>query len=237
MSFKDISNINNKIVQQVRELEIYNNEQSERKWKTQLANIIFCYYGRDEFNIINSNYICNTTWIDETQDRNWWYKLSGNSEVINDVLFKFHSYHETLKIFQQKNTGEKNTLIYQTKEIISHLISLAEKVIGIYNEFLNETKTEKEFIQEINKLTPLIDKWYFTESELDIPPKEIKKWCSTCTALAGTIHDFTLFYNEKALATRSFNNRIACMNITKDRYYEDLETLRIEEQQISSSII
>ena len=237
MSFKDISNINNEIVQQVRELEIYNNEQSERKWKTQLANIIFCYYGRDEFDIINSNYICNTTWIDETQDRNWWYKLSGNSEVINDVLFKFHSYYETLKIFQQKNTGEKNTLIYQTKEIISHLISLAEKVIGIYNEFLNETKTEKEFIQEINKLTPLIDKWYFTESELDIPPKEIKKWCSACTALAGTIHDFTLFYNEKALATRSFNNRIACMNITKDRYYEDLETLRIEEQQISSLII
>ena len=81
---------------------------------------------------------------------------------------------------------------------------------------------------------PFIDKWYFAESELDLPPKELKNWSLACSELAGTIHDFTMFYNNHGLTTRTFDNRIACMNITKDRYYEDLEKLRTEEQLISS---
>jgi len=232
--FEEISNINHKIVKKVRQLEIYKDELTENRWKNKLANIIFCYFGRDEFDITNSNYICHTTWVDEIQNKDWWYRLSGNCEIINDIHFNFHTYYKTLKIFQQENTGEENSLVSQTKEIISNLISLAEKVIGIYNEFLNETKTEDEFVQELSKLVPIIDKWYFAESELDLPPKELKNWCSACTGLAATIHDFTMFYNKHGLSSRTFDNRIACMNITKDRYYEDLEKLKSEEQLISS---
>lgn len=229
-TFEEISNLNHEIVNKVRNLEIYKSKNTEIKWRNKLANIIFCYFGRDEFDITNSNFLCHTTWVDETQDKNHWYKKYKHCEVINDVHFNYHTYYNNLKIFQEENTGDSNSLIPQTKEIMSNLISLAEKVIGIYNEFLNKTKSEDEFIQELNKLIPIIDKWYFAESELDLPPKELKNWGLACTGLAGTIHDFTMFYNEHGLTKRTFDNRIACMNITKERYFEDLEKLRLEEQ-------
>ncbi|MFO1443262.1 caspase family protein [Bacillus sp. Bva_UNVM-123] len=236
LSFKEISSINYEIVEKVKSVEIYSSKREEFKWGGMNANIIFCYYGKDETDMTNSNYICRTTWIDETQDKKWWYRLSDKSEIIDDIHFNFHSYYTTLKIFQQENTGQEITLISQTKEIISQLVTLAEKVITIYNEFLNGTKTEQQFIDEMNLLVPLIEKWYFAETELDLPPKEIKEWCSACSGLSATIFDFTLFYNEKAIATRSFDNRIACMNITKERYYEDLEKLKIEEDRMNSLI-
>ncbi|GAB6084980.1 caspase family protein [Alkaliphilus crotonatoxidans] len=236
LSFKEISLVNQEIIEKVRDLEIYTSKQQENKWKNKLANIVFCYFGRDEFDIINANYLCHTTWVDENQNKAHWYRLSKNSEIINCIHFNFHTYYNTLKIFQQKNTGEEYSLISQTKEIMSNLISLSERVIGIYNEFLNKTKTEDDFVQELNKLVLLIDKWYFAESELSLPPQEIKNWCQACTNLAGTIHDFTMFYNKHGLNTRTPENRIECMNITKDRYYEDLEKLQKEEQLIRSLI-
>lgn len=171
LSFEEISNLNHEIVNKVRNLEIYKSKDSEIRWRNKLANIIFCCFGRDEFDIINSNFICDTTWIDESQNENWWYRLSENSEIINNIHFNFHAYYNTLKMFQQENTGEDKSLISQTKEIISNLISLAEKVIGIYNEFLNKVKTENEFVQELNKLVPIIEKWYLAESELDFHQK------------------------------------------------------------------
>lgn len=236
LSFEEISNLNHEIVNKTRKLEIYKSKNTEIKWKNKLANIIFCYFGRDEFDITNSNFLCHTTWVDETQDKNHWYKKFKHCEVLNGVHFNYHTYYNSLKIFQEENTGDPNSLIPQTKEIMSNLISLSEKVIGIYNEFLNDVKTENELVQELNELIPHINKWYFAESELDLPPIELEKWSLACTSLAGTIHDFTMFYNEHGLAKRTFDNRIACMNITKERYYADLEKLRLEEQMIHSTL-
>ncbi|MEB7734167.1 caspase family protein [Mammaliicoccus sciuri] len=233
-SFEEISNLNHKIIKIVNKLEIFKDRNEENKWKNKKANIIFSYFGRDEFDVTNNNYICHTTWVDETQDKNKWYNSSGKCEVINDIHFNFHTYYDTLKTFQQDNTGEKDSIISHTKEIISNLISLSEKVIRIYNEFLNETKSEDEFVEDLNKLIPSIEKWYYTITDLNLPPKELKKWFTACLGLAGTIHDFTLYYNNDGLTKRSFDNRIACMNNTKDRYYKELSKLCKEEQVISS---
>lgn len=73
---------------------------------------------------------------------------------------------------------------------------------------------------------PSIDKYYFEETDLAIPPIEFKEWSQCCSNLSGTIHDFTLFYNKIYLSTRTSENRIACMNMTINRYYEDLEALK-----------
>jgi hypothetical protein len=96
-----------------------------------------------------------------------------------------------LKIFTEKNIGDKDVFIEKTKSIIAHLITLAENVIGIYNEFLNGTKSVEVLIDDMERVIPLIDKYYFAETELSIPPIELNAWSQCCSYLSGTIHDFT----------------------------------------------
>lgn len=225
-SFEEISEITHEIINKVKKAEVYQNEISQSYWKGKDANFVFCYYGRDESDMINSNYLCHTTWTDENQDKEWWYKIDRNSEVINGIHFSFHSYYESLKIFTEENIGDKNKLIEKNNYIMSHMITLAEKVIGLYNEFLNGTKTEETLIDDIEVLIPSIEKYYFEKTSLDIPPIELKTWSQCCSNLAGTIHDFTLLYNKKYFPDRTFQNRIACMNMTINRYYDDLEALK-----------
>lgn len=225
-SFEDISTINHEIVNKVKKAEVYQNEISQKHWHRADANIVFCYYGRDESDILNSNYLCHTTWVDENQDKKWWYRLDKNSAIINDIHFNFHSYYENLRIFTETNIGDKGMLIEETKSIMSQLITLAEKVIGLYNEFLNGTKSEGALVDDMEIVIPSIEKYYFKETDLAISPIELKAWRQCCSNLSGTIHDFTLFYNKRYLSSRTFQNRIACMNMTINRYYEDLEALK-----------
>ena len=228
-SIEEISVINHEIVRKVKKTDVYQNEIAQRYWQGKNANLIFCYYGRDESDIVNGNYLCHTTWVDEKQDKTWWYRLDNNSDIVNDVYFKFHSYYESLKIFTEKNCGVKDILIKETKPIIADLIILAEQVIGLYNEFLNGSKDEETLVSEMSNIILAIEKLYFEENDLKIPPIELHDWSQCCSFLAGTIFDFTLFYNVKHLAGRNYENRIDCMNMTIKRYYEDLEELKKAE--------
>jgi Caspase domain. len=231
-SFEEISIINLEIVEKVKKVDVYKNEISERHWRGKNANLVFCYFGRDETDMIDCNYLCHTTWADQNQDKNWWYRLDKNSEVLNDVHFNYHSYYESLKIFTQEHTGDKDKLIADTKVIISNLITLAEKVIAMYNEFLHVANDENTLVGNLSSCIQAIDKYYFAETDLDIPPQELKEWSQCCSNLSATIHDFTLFYNAKYLSGRTPENRIACMNLTIKRYYEDLEKLKKIERTI-----
>ena len=225
-SFDEIAVINYEIIEKVKNVEVYENSKSEIKWTGRSANIIFCYYGRDESDIINANYLCHTTWVDDTQNKSHWYGLSNHCEVIGNIHFSIYDYYPMLRIFNQENTGEKEQLVNQTKKIMSELIELAEKTIALYNELLNGTMSEQEVIVAMKPIIPLITREYFALGDLEIPPKEIKGWCQRCSNLAATIHDFTLFYNEQYVSSRTPQNRRDCMNITVKRYYEELEKLR-----------
>ena len=226
MSFAEIAVINHEIVQTVKSLNIYENKMQEERWKFKSANLVFCYFGLDETDMINANYLCHTTWVDETQDKNWWYRLNKNSEVIDDVHFNIHSYYESLKAFTEKHTATKEKLIAETRAIITRMVTLAEQIISLYNEFLNGAKSENDYKNDIAGITSELSKLYFAETNLDIPPHDLKEWSQLCSNLAGTIHDFTLYYGQNAFSKRTPENRKACMDMSIKRYYRDLEKLK-----------
>ncbi|MGG4011511.1 hypothetical protein [Bacillus smithii] len=54
---------------------VYNNEITKERLSGKSANIIWNYFGRDESDIVKNNYICVTTWVDDSQDKKWWYRI------------------------------------------------------------------------------------------------------------------------------------------------------------------
>lgn len=225
-SFYEIAQFNHEIVEKVKYLNIYRNEIQQKRWSGKNASLIFCYFGLDETDIINGNYICHTTWVDETQDRNWWYRIFDNCEVINNIHFNIHSYYQSLKTFTEEHTGTKECLIKETRRIMSSMITLTEQVISLYNEFLNEVCTEDAFIANISGICSEIEKLYFIESNQDIPPNDLKNWCQCCSNLAATIHDMTLYYGTDHFLKRTSENRKACMDISIKQYYKELEVFK-----------
>ena len=155
---------------------------------------------------------------------------------MNDVYFDINSNYEALNKFYAAHTADDTYLIQQTRDIIINMINLAEMLIKSFDELLNKEATEKEFIEEFEKISPKITDYYFKESNLDLPTKKLKDWSSACTGLSGTIYDFTLFYGEHSLKNRTYDNRIACMKMTKNQYYKDLEKLKEEEEKIKDLI-
>jgi len=232
-SFDEIASINHKIVEKVKELEIYSNDLQQKRWRGVSANRIFCYFGFDEEDMINSNFVCHTTWVDDSQNKEWWYKANGSdSFIVNNTHISVHSYYDSLKAFINDHTADKETTVKDTRLIMATLIMLAEKVIAIYNEYINNTVSENELIIDLQPLLPQINEFYFKETELPTSPIDIDEWSQKCSALAGTIHDMTLYYPGIFLSDRTPENRKACMNMTIERYYQDVEALRVLDNQV-----
>lgn len=227
MSLEEISLVNLEIVDKVKPLNIFSNKMQEMKWNNRPTNLIFCYFGLEQADIASANYICHTTWADDTQDKKWWYRISKKSdEVINGIHFNVHSYYQSLKEFAAKHTATSEEITRATKPILAEMITLAEYVISQYNELLNKEKTEECFIDCISDALSRIDVLYFKQSDLDLPPEELREWSQLCSNLAADIHDFTLFYAHQHFLQRTPENRQQCMNTSIERYYKDLEHLK-----------
>ena len=115
------------------------------------------------------------------------------------------------------------------------MVTLAEQLISLYNEFLNESKSEDSFRDEISGISAELTKLYFAETDLDIPPNDLTEWCQYCAGLAGTIHDLTLYYGHNKFEERSPENRKACMDMSIKQYYNNLEKLKSIDLSVSTS--
>jgi hypothetical protein len=233
LSIHEISEISLDIIDIVKNVDVYQNKIPEKRWKGQLANIVWLYFGIDESDIVNSNYICHTTWVDDSQDKDEWYKINNKDEfIMNGIHFKIHSYYESLRTFNEKHTLDEEEQILKTREILRKMINLAQKAIDNFNEYKNWEIREQDFIEIMNDLSPKIDKYYLLSTNLDIAPDEIHDWDQACASIFGTIHDFTLFYNKNGIEKRTTKNRIICMEMTIKRYFSDLRKIIEEEKRI-----
>lgn len=210
---EDIKNIVSKV-------EVYSNKISEKHWTHKPANIIWTYFGYNESDLLNSNYIYNTTWVDDKQDKKHWYKIySTNQFVKNDIHCNINQDYKSLKEVFDINTTTKEVLILETNKIFSKMIPLAENAISYFNEFKNKTINEIELFDKMEYINTQLDNYYFLSGDLAVAPDEIHEWSQVCSKLFCSIHNFTCFYNKKYTLKRSSKNRIDCMNMTIKNYY------------------
>lgn len=211
--------------------DVYQNEIAETRHKGCAANIIWCYFGYDEDDMVDGNYICHTTWVDDSQDKDWWYRISQNTLMINGVHIEVHGSYELIKSLKD-DTISKDSLIQTTRECTANLISLAERYIKFFREYANDTLTEEQLINCVAPLNIDISKWYFKQSDLPIPPKELHDWSHIHTKLACTIHDFSLYYDRKNLKNWESENRKWLLQNLIKQYETELEDLKIADKLI-----
>lgn len=226
MALSEIADLNHEIVNRVKTLDIYSNPIEEKRWKLKPANIVFCYYALSETDIKQNNYICHTTWVDNNQDKSWWYREGKNCEIIRKTYFQIHPQYDFVKRFIVDHTGKKELLLQKEKQIISALVTRAEQIISAYNDYRNSEKSETELIEFVKGIAPEVTRLYIEETDLDISPDDLVDWSNACISLAGCIHDLTLYYCNETYLNRSSENRMACMEGSIKRYYQELEMVK-----------
>ncbi len=142
-----------------------------------------------------------------------------------------HSSYELINGLKD-NPMSVDELIQITREYTANLISAAEQYIKIFREYLNNTLTEEQLIDSVAPLNIEITKWFFKQSDLPIPPKELHDWANMHTKLACTIHDFSLFYDRKNLKTWKSENRKWLLKNAIKQYETELEELKVADNII-----
>ena len=231
-TFEEIAIISKEIKKKIMYCEIFQNQKSEKYYSGKPANIIWCYFGYDEDDMVDSNYICHTTWVDNTQDKNWWYRKSKNSMFINDVFFDIHTQYDAIKKLKNKSI-DVNDFINQSKKCTLNIIQYGEKYISLFREFLNHTLSENQFINLSQQYISEINKWYFKETSLDIPPNSLHEWSQVQMELAGSLHDCSLYYNKKFLDKWTADNRKWLMNNSIKQYETDLEKYKQLDAEVT----
>ncbi|MGO4498608.1 caspase domain-containing protein [Paenibacillus sp. 2RAB27] len=227
ISLDEISKVSLEVTKKIRRAEVYNNADTQLLLSEKMANIIWIYFGRDDSDMIRKTYLCITTWVDDTQNKDWWYRVnSEDTFIIKNVHFKLLPYYESLRSLNQENMGSRERVILETREMLAILITLAERIIYQFNEYKNEILSEQELVDALESFISEVDRYYFKSTDFAIPPEDIKNWSEACSLLFGTIHDLSLYYNKKYLSQRTTANRKACMEMTISQYFSDVESVR-----------
>ena len=124
----------------------------------------------------------------------------------------------------------RENLIEETHLITEKLVNAAQSFIKLYREYRNGVLSENELIDAVEPLNREITCLFLEQSDLPYPPKELHEWANAYTQLAGTIQDFSLYYDRKNLNTWTTENRIYLMDSSIKRYETDLEALRTLEK-------
>ena len=125
-TMEQIANTALEIQKKVLYYDVYQNEIAEAIHKGKAANTVWCYFGYDEYDMIDGNYVCHTTWVDDSQDKDWWYRSSSNRISVNGVHIDIHNSYAMIKGLRD-DTICKDELIKITREYSSKIITAAEQ--------------------------------------------------------------------------------------------------------------
>lgn len=163
-SWEEIAEISKEIKDKALYYEVHQNEISELRFKGKRTNIIWCYFGYDEDDMANGNFVCHTTWVDESQDKKYWYSTGKNKMIINDVHIDVNSTYDVIKELKDDSIDE-DELIRKTREYTVNIISMSEQYIKKFREYLNGDFSEEKLIDELESLNKKMNKCYLEQAE------------------------------------------------------------------------
>lgn len=227
----DIVRITKKIVKEIKYSDVYQNSQQEQRLKRLPANMIRCHMGYDEQDMEKSNFKWITIWVDDTLDKNNWYKGSDNSKIIDGILLDKPISYNALRIINQE-TVTAEEYIKASRECLNEIVGYANQFITEYREYSNGIISEDKLIENVKELNKQISVTYFKITDLPSAPLKCNSWLKAIQQIAGTIHDFTLFYDQGTMNTWSQENRNCLMKITLERYQQEIEVISEEDKKL-----
>lgn len=232
VGIKEMARITKEVAKAIKYKKIYSSKASENHFGWSPARAVWCYFGKDETDIINHNHFAYTIWAADGEMRKLYFDERKNAQVYKGIYIWENDSYEMIKRIQ-KPTVTRNEFIEMNKKLLVSIVSLAEKFIVDMQEVANQIISIEEMQSKYGEWIRKVQIQYLRLTDLDVAPTDLHDWSAEIENLAGRILDMSLLLeNDKGngvVGERELwliNHAIGC-------YHESLEKLKKIEEKIT----
>lgn len=186
-----IPEVSKQIISQIIYSEVYSSKQSEMRFHGKPADVIWCYFGHDETDIIRSNHFAYTVWAEDARLRETYYRKNRNAEIVDDIYVFWNTSYQIVRDLQESKNSEED-IISEYQRLSNMLIAHAEPFIKDLEEvengnlsFLTVKTANHGWIQEVKQL-------FFKLTDADPAPVRVHDWAEAVLELAGWVVDMAI---------------------------------------------
>ena len=221
-----LAKITREISSVVKDKNIFSSKKQEKHFANQTAHAIWCYFGKDESDLIQHLYYAYTIWARDDRAKKMYFKEYDNMQVVNGIYIKKNISYLMLKKMQVPSVSREN-FILDNKRLLVEIISMAEQFIFDLKELTNKTTSITKIREEYKPWIIEVRKKYLFFSELDSVPDDLYEWTNEIANLAGWIVDLSLLLEDNV-----GERELWLINNAVRQYNESLIRLKSLEEKI-----
>ena len=205
--------ITHEIAGQIKNSDVYSSSQSEERFRGKSADVIWCYFGHDETDLVRSNHYAYTIWAQQPEIRKLYFRENRNAEIVDGVYVFWNTSYGMVRELQKTDTPDEQILA-DYRKLEKLLIGKAEEFRTVLDEMDNAVEEGldpavfsseesnaaagaavperfREWIREVRNL-------YYQLTDIPPAPAASSRWSEAVLDLAGWVVDLAVLmeYNQ-----------------------------------------
>ena len=198
-------------------------------------DVVWCYFGADEGDILNSLHYAYTIWTATEEMRSKYYGRNAAAVVCDGVYVFRNTSYDLLKRIQAP-TKTREEFVRDVKKLLALIVSNAESFVYDLQEVKNRTRTMAEMRALYYPWIGRVKSLYIKLSDEDIAPNDLHDWAEAIYDLAGWATDLAILFegkcgDERASALNDHAEKSILIDHTIRRYHEAIERVRQTEAE------
>ena len=185
---------------------------------------VWCYFGADEGDILNSLHYAYTIWARTEEMRCRYYNKNTAAEICDGIyVFRNMSYDLLKRI--QAPTKTREEFVRDVHRLLAMIVSNAESFVYDLQEVKNRTRTMAELRSQYSSWIGQVKSLYIKLSDEDPAPNDLHDWAEAIYDLAGWAADLAILFEGQCEG----KEKRAQIDHTIRRYHEAVEKVRKAE--------
>ncbi len=222
--FEKLPIITHEIAGRMKNKGIFADEAEERRFKDTPADTIWCYFGKDESDLIQHRYYAYTIWAASEEQKSIYYRKDSHSEERDGICISSNSSYQMLKKLQTPSMS-RDVFIAENKKLLAEIVSMAESFIFDLQSVVNGTGDKKDIQSRYKDWILEVRRKYILLTDLEEAPDDLSEWANQIYDLAGWVLDISFL-----LEGNMGDTELWMIQNSIRRYKESLEHLKALEE-------
>lgn len=199
-------------------------------------DVIWCYFGADEGDILNSLHYAYTIWARTEEMRRRYFNKNAAAEICDGIYVFRNTSYDLLKRIQAP-TKTREEFVRDVRKLLALIVSNAESFVYDLQEVKNRTRTIAEMRALYSDWIGRVKSLYIKLSDEDVAPNDLHDWAEAIYDLAGWVADLAILFEtgcagkeERIIEGRCEDKEERTLiDHTIRRYHEAVEKVRQAE--------